>query len=131
MVAIGVKIWQNYKQMKKGIFRVEILHQGRQIPTYGLYDTGNCLKDPYTGRGVYIISEKLLAQFSIESQKEVYIPYQSLGNASGLIQVYYLEYIRIQKEDKFLEKDMVPVGVAGEELFQNKTYQMILNEEVE
>lgn len=129
-VAIGVRIWQNYNRMKKGIFSIEILHQGKCIQTYGLYDTGNCLKDPYTGKGVHIISEKLLSQFSMQNQKEVYIPYQSLGNEQGLIKVYYLEHIRIQKDYEFLEKNAVPVGVAEEKLFQNKNYQMILNEEI-
>ena len=130
IVYVGVRIWQNYHQMKKGIFSVEILHQGACIHTCGFYDTGNCLKDPYTGKGVHIVSEKLLSQFPIEHQKEVYIPYQALGNKEGLVKVYYVDIIKIQKDYEVLKKEMVPVGIAEEKLFENKEYQIILNEEI-
>ena len=130
IVSIGLRIWQNYHQMKKGIFSVEITHQGTCIHTNGFYDTGNCLKDPYTRKGVHIISEKLLSQFSMEHQKEVYIPYQALGKEEGLVKVYYLDSIKIQRDYEVLETEMVPVGIAEEKLFENKEYQIILNEEI-
>lgn len=130
LVYIGIGIFQNYSKMQKGIFQVEIQHQGECILSYGFYDTGNRLIDPYTQKGVHIISEKLIQQIPLMEQKEVYISYQALGNKNGLIKVYYLEHIRIHKEQKLIEQEMVPVGVAEETLFQNKKYQMILNEEV-
>ncbi len=130
MAYIGICVWKNYTHMQKGIYPVEILYAKKQIITYGFYDSGNRLIDPYTKKGVHIISPDLISQLQMEGSKEVYIPYQSLGNKEGLIKVYYLEYIRIQKEQQLLEFEMVPVGVADEALFQNKKYQMILNEEV-
>lgn len=129
-VYIGIRIFQNYNKMQKGIFPVEILQEGKSFFIYGLYDSGNRLVDPYTQKGVHIISEKIVMQMSLHHQKEVYIPYHALGNEQGLIRVYYLEYIRIQKEQNLIEYEKVPVGVAEESLFQNKRYQMILNEEV-
>ena len=128
-VGIGVHIWMNQQKMKKGIFPIELEHRQNHIFTYALYDSGNQLRDPYSGKGVYIISEKLVMQLSLQEQNEVYIPYQSLGNEQGLIKVYYLEHMRIQKDQTLIEKELVPVGTAEETLFQNKKYQVILHEE--
>lgn len=130
LVYIGIRIYQNYSRMQKGIFPVEIMHEGKSVFVYGLYDSGNRLKDPYSQKGVHIISPDIILQFELDTSQEVYIPYQALGNEQGLIRVYYLEYIRIQNEQKFVKYEKVPVGVAEESLFQSKRYQVILNEEV-
>lgn len=129
-VYAGVRIWRNYTKMQKGIFPIEIKYGGKNISAYGFYDSGNRLADPYTGKGVHIISDELFKQLPIKIQQEVYIPYQSLGNEQGLIKVYYLEYLRIQKEEHLIEEKEVPVGIAEGTLFQNKRYQMILNADV-
>lgn len=130
IVYLGVRIWQNYNHMEKGILQVEILHDGNVLQAKGFYDSGNLLKDPYTGKGVHILSEKMLTGLIREGQEAVYIPYQSLGNEQGLIKVYYIEHIRIQKKQEIMEIQKIPVGAGGEELFQNKAYQMILNEDI-
>lgn len=130
MVYVGVRIWKNYTKIQKSIFPIEIIHAGKCVAAYGFYDSGNQLTDPYTGKGVHIISEKLFGQLQMETQKEVYIPYQSLGNEKGLIRVYYVGCIKVQKEQHFIEKTEVPVGVTEDTLFQSKGYQMILNAEI-
>ena len=28
---VGVRIWRNYSKMQKGIFRVQLLHRGKEI----------------------------------------------------------------------------------------------------
>lgn len=129
-VFIGVRMYQNYKRIQKGIYPVELNYGGKRILTHGFYDSGNHLKDPYTGKGVHIISDKLLSQLSVKTQKEVYIPYQSLGKEQGIIRAYYLDYIRIQKEQDVAEEWEVPVGAANENLFEGKQYQIILNERI-
>lgn len=126
----GVHIWKNYSKIQKGMFPVLLEQAGTCISTYGFYDSGNRLTDPYTGKGVHIISEKLLDQLPMETQKEVYIPYQSLGNEQGLIKVCYIGYIRIQNEQNFVEETEVPVGVTEGKLFEGKQYQIILNERI-
>lgn len=127
---VGTRIFQNYSQMRKGIFSVEFKLSGKVIQTYGFYDSGNHLKDPNTGKGVHIVSEKIIQNLLEKGQKEFFIPYQSLGNEQGLIKIYYVEYIRIQKEYETIEQCDVPIGVAQETLFADKKYQMILNEEI-
>ena len=128
-VVAGVRIWKNYTRMKKGIFQVQLLHQGKSTYVKGFYDSGNRLVDPYTKRGVHIISKQLFE--SIETfQDYVLIPYQALGNESGLLEVYYIDEIIVEGEN--IRKTIVnsPVGVTKDNLFEGKKYKIILNEEV-
>ncbi len=117
-------------QMRKGIYPVEIVRPNVVWTVKGYYDSGNCLIDPYTGRGVHIISKRLAKRLQLEQESKVCIPYHSLGNTNGLIDVYYVENMRIRKDSEWVERAKVPLGVAEDELFDRKNYEMIINEEV-
>ena len=129
-VCVAVGIYKNHQQMKKGIFQVEIIHSNRCICTNGFYDSGNRLQDPYTGKGVHIISERLCMELKLEKESSVLIPYQSLGNETGMLSVYYLDEIVIGEENQKSNWKKYPVGVTKENLFEGRQYEMILNEEV-
>lgn len=129
IVLVFVKIWSAYHQNQKGIYQIKLIHKGKEIFAKGYYDSGNCLKDPYSHKGVQIVSKELLEQVLTGEESRLYIPYQSLGNENGMIIVVYIDYIVIfaEKERK-LEK--VPVGIADDNLFKDKSYKVILNEGV-
>ena len=121
-------IWDRYKHNQKGIYLVKLVHDGKEILVRGYYDSGNCLKDPYSHKGVQIVSQELAKKLTTK-ENYVYIPYQSLGNENGIITVMYIDFVHIFTEkEKVLEK--VPIGIAEDNLFQGKTYKMILNEGV-
>lgn len=127
---IAVRIWKNYKQMQKGIFLVELLHGEKRINIKAFYDSGNRLIDPYTGKGVHIISERLINGLSLDKENPVWIPYQALGNENGIIEVYYIDELLIEGEKQRINRTKTPVGVTKDNLFEGKAYEMILNEEV-
>lgn len=144
-VIVGVRIWRNYRQAQKGIFQVSLLHQGKKIQSNGFYDSGNRLRDPYTQRGVHIVSEQILfalipagdkeiiegnADMSYGLKKPVYIPYQSLGNEAGMLEVYYIDELVIEGEKGRSVIQNCPVGVTKDNLFESRNYEIILNEEV-
>lgn len=126
----GVITYQQIRKQNKDIYMVELVHGDRKLSVKAFYDSGNHLKDLYTKKGVHIISEKLLKELSLIEEKKVYIPYQSLGNSNGLIEVYYMDSLHIYGQKNMIEQHKIPVGVAKEDLFLNKSYEMILNEEV-
>lgn len=117
-------------RMYKGIYPVDIHRPDIIWTTKGYYDSGNCLVDPYTGKGVHIISAKLSQKLELENENKVCIPYHSLGNTNGLIDVYYVENMKIKKDTQWIELGKVPLGVADNSLFHGKNYEMIINEEV-
>ena len=146
-VIIGVRLWKNHAKMEKGIFQVYLRLDENQVQTYALYDTGNRLKDPYTQSGVHIVSEHLLEKLGVvkivesglleeknikhsQVQVPVYIPYQALGNESGLLEVYYVEELIVEGEKQRIRIPNCPLGVTKDDLFEEKKYEMILNEEV-
>lgn len=136
-VVVAVRIWRNYNQMQKGIFSVELLHGGNRIQEKALYDSGNHLKDPYTGDGVHIISGTTADKLGI-GRKEmtnvdsypVYVPFQALGIEKGVLEVYYIEALIVEGEKGRITIQNCPLGVTKENLFEGKNYQIILNEEV-
>lgn len=127
---IAVRVWQNYSKMQKGIFQVELLHKDRYISTYGFYDSGNRLKDPYTEKGVHIVSELLIKSLGLEMNNPVLVPYQALGNETGMIEVYYVDELVIEGENERIHLEKSPLGVTKDNLFKERKYEIILNEEV-
>lgn len=129
-VCIGIGMYQNYKSMQKGVFEVEIYHGKYHISTSGFYDSGNHMRDPYSGRGVHIVSEKIKDSLGLEEDKLVLIPYQSLGKENGILPVYYVDELIISKDTERNSWRHCPIGVTKENLFNGKEYEIILNEEV-
>lgn len=129
-VYIGICAYLNERKMRKGIFPVEIFHYKKRFTSYGFYDSGNRLIDPYTQKGVHIISEQLWKQMGLEKEAGVLVPFQSLGNEEGVVKVYYVDelVIGVGKERKKWHR--CPFGVTKDNLFEGKKYEIILSEEV-
>lgn len=131
VAVVGVRIWKNYYQIQKGIFLVQLIHKGTQFSVYGFYDSGNCLKDPYTGKGVHIISEQMIGKLAVLGiENKVYIPYKALGSDMALLEVFYVDELIIEGEKQRIRIPNCPLGVTKDNLFEEKKYEMILNEEV-
>jgi len=137
-VIVGVRIWNNYTRMQKGIFQVELLYKGNQVQTQAFYDSGNRLMDPYTKKGVHIVSEKLIKKLGMKSvmsdgteeKQTVFIPYKSLGNEADLLEVYYIDELIVEAEKQRKRIEYCPLGVTKDNLFEGKNYEIILSEEV-
>ena len=129
VVVVGVRIWKNYSKMQKGIYPVELWYKGKRVAAYGFYDSGNRLKDPYTGKGVHIVSEQVLVKLGAKDTP-VYVPYQALGNEQGMLEVYYIDELTIEGEKQRKSWQACPLGVTKDNLFEGKKYEIILNEEV-
>lgn len=130
IVLAGVNVWQYHHQIKKGILSVEIVNGNKKCMVRALYDTGNHLCDPYTGKGVHIISDQVLKKLGCEQFQAVWIPYQALGNESGMLEAYYVEKMTVEVEKGEICLEKCPLGVTKEDLFKGKEYELILNEEV-
>lgn len=129
-VFVGGALWKRYAQMKKGIFSVEIIHRAQRVMVQGFYDSGNRLIDPYTGKGVHIVSESLIKRLKLYEETAVFVPYQALGNENGMLEVYYVDELIVEGEKGRKNIQKCPVGVTKDNLFEGKKYEMIINEEV-
>ena len=130
IVGIGTRQFLQYRKIQKGIYPTRLRHKGKRVECRGFYDSGNILKDPYTGVGVHIISEELKNKLSVSEEKSLLIPYSSLGNENNLMTIYYLDKMITYGESKKVELHHVAVGIGEEGLFQGKSYDLILNENI-
>lgn len=130
VVWVGTKWFMQHMKIQKGIYPTEIYHKGKRLKCRGFYDSGNTLKDPYTGVGIHIISGKTAEKLGVLKEKTVFVPYSSLGNEMNLMKVYYLEKLKVYGRKKVVEQINVAVGIGEESLFLGKEYDLILNENV-
>lgn len=129
-VYVVVRIWQNYNKMQRGIFSVELSHRGKRATTYGFYDSGNKLIDPYTKKGVHIVTMQVIKKLGLAQENPIFVPFRALGKDEGMLEVYYVDELVIEGEKQRIHRQKCPIGVAKENLFAGKAYEMILNEEV-
>lgn len=115
---------------KKRLYTVRIVEGEKQINFQALFDTGNVLKDPYTGKPVSIVeeSEETLCWLHTKPQKYRIIPFRSIGKEDGILEGTEVdELIICGKEGQKVEKDAVIALYKGR-LSGDGSFQMILNQ---
>ncbi len=65
------------------------------IQTTGYLDTGNCLKEPVSGQGVQIVTERVWNLFQQSQGKRAMIPYHTVGNPYGVMEGLKIERMEI------------------------------------
>lgn len=98
------------------------------IPVKGFFDTGNLLVDPTVGKPVHIIKREILKE---QMEKGMLlprlIPFHSLGEEDGMLETVTIEGMYILKGECPLYLKRPVMGLAKEKLFQDDTYDVILN----
>lgn len=111
--------------LKNHIYNMECVNKNCHVLTKALYDTGNLLREPYHNHVVHIISEELLDELNL-TRPCFYVPYESLGNQNGLLEVYEISEL-VNLDTKETYQTPIYVGNAKEIMKGTKEYQMILN----
>lgn len=110
-------------------FHIEVGVQEWNVRSLALYDSGNTLCESKYGRIIHIASEQLIHQLHLE-KPAMMVPYQSLGNGGGILEVYKVDWLVVISDEKKYRYTNVLLGKAQDTLLKNKQYQMILNEAV-
>ncbi len=123
------------------LFRLRALHRknevectvlltvdGREKRLNGFWDTGNVLKDPYTGKGVGILGKKAAGRLYGGSPPVKYgIPYTSVGKKGGILYVMVVEELVIEQKQGQIRIPEAELAVSDEmELFCGK-YDLLLH----
>lgn len=115
---------------RKRLYTVKIVENGKEYEFNALFDTGNLLKDPYTGKPVSIVEENedILDWLNDKPQKYRIIPFKSIGTENGLLEGTEVDELIICREDgKKIERDAVIAFYKGK-LSCDNSYQVILNQ---
>ncbi len=79
------------------IFPIRLCRNGRMVSGRGFLDTGNRLKDPFSGKPVVVGTRSFLQTFLKEEELLLrYIPFHTVGIEGGMIAVFCVDYIEIQ-----------------------------------
>lgn len=116
------------REFTNQIFEVCLKKENRKQTLRAYWDSGNQLKDPYTGQAISILSYEAAGTFVNRSRDAIRIvPYSALGTEHGLMEVFTVEELCIY--DGKMERQIGPaaIGIANPGLLEHKEYDMILH----
>lgn len=132
LLVAAVLLLYSYRKRVEGkrLYTVRIVENGKVLNFKALFDTGNSLKDPYTGKPVSIVEENadILGWLHEKPQKYRIIPFKSIGRENGLLEGTEVDELIICGEDgQKVEKDAVIALYKGR-LSGDGSFQVILNQ---
>lgn len=114
------------------IYQVQITNQGISIDVKALYDTGNRLCDPISGRPVSVVEADKYEQLvkNDKPEKHKIIPYHTIGEEHGILEGTLVDKITIRKKDEMKILEAVIIACYKGKLSKDGGFQMILNKEL-
>lgn len=130
--ALGVYALLLYLMQKRDfsnhIFTVTIIKEMRRMEVKGYWDSGNQLRDPYTGQGISILSYGKAKEFFVEGRDRMrLVPYRSLGEKDGLLWVTDVDELKVLDGKSGRNMQHMAIGIASEGLLEDKEYDLILH----
>lgn len=121
--------WRKKKEQDLS-FRVELEYEGCRTELQGFLDTGNCLRDPYTGSPVSVVPSIVLERAAaIPVEKIRYIPYHTVGQSGQLLRVFTADKMCVYQSGEKREYTRPVIGLAEDKVFCNDQIQILLNRE--
>ena len=126
MFILAYRRWAEARQ----IYNVTLTEEGENAVYKALFDTGNFLTDPVSGKPVSVIEETEATRKWLEKYPHKYkiIPYQSVGKEHGLLEGIVVDELIIQKEKEQVVKKGAVVALYRGKLSKDGQFQMILNQ---
>ena len=121
---------------------VQLALKGKTKLLTGLIDSGNSLREPYTGKAVHIVCmdsiSEILEGLDIYSNKFKLVPFTSIGKKHGLIKVITFDEIVVYREEGFTEgqkeviyfEGNVPIGLYEGSLSDSGEFNILLHKSV-
>lgn len=117
---------------EKREYTVVLYEKEKSCRLRALVDTGNCLRDPFSGQPVHIVERKAAVELLQEKSAEGirYISFRTL-QGEGILPVIRLEKmcVILSKEEKIWISRPV-IGISSEHIFVSGKQQMLLNREI-
>lgn len=127
-IAAAIVYCRRIKRQQR-IYDVRLTENGEDVELRALFDTGNLLTDPISGKPVSVIEESEAVRQWIAKYPQKYkaIPYQSIGNEHGILEGIVVDELRIWAgEEQVIKKETIVALYQGK-LSKDGAFQMILN----
>ena len=120
---------------KEDIMEVILYHRGVSKKVNALFDSGNSLKEPISGKPVHIVdyetADSILKGGQETQEKIRIIPYNSLGKKNGLMTAFECEKVIINIKGNNIDIGSAYLGIYRGELCAKGKYKMILNRSID
>lgn len=128
-----LRIIRNISKKKKNhVYFVELINKEQSIRTTALWDTGNRLKEPISGKGVTVVEYEMVRELLKETLDRgfLYIPYHAIGTERGYLKGYCIDEMKIRKEYGDVHIKNPIIALYEGKIQKEGKYHMILAEEV-
>jgi stage II sporulation protein GA (sporulation sigma-E factor processing peptidase) len=110
-------------------YQVTMHYRGKEKTVEALLDTGNRLYEPVTHKPVHVVTYGALKDICDSVSSVVYIPFGSVGKASGILPGIYLDEMEIRQGSEVKQVVKPLVAVVKQPLSADGQYEMLLHEE--
>ena len=132
IISMAVKYLKYCKRKEDGdvFYDVEILGKGQRLQVKALYDTGNTLTEPISGKPVSIVEKTYMEEILKLEEGYEYkcIPFRSIGKENGVIMGLEVDGLLIRKNDECIEKYGEIVALYDGQLSSDGSFGMILHQ---
>lgn len=131
VIIVIARVYRTYRK-NSDIYKVTVIVDNHKIMLQGIVDTGNQLTDKYTGKPVNVMDksyfENVLYQINDYGRlKYHFIPYRTIGNNEGIIEVITSDYMYISGKDETKAYKGALIGLSDRKVSQNGEYQALIN----
>lgn len=125
----GILLYLMHKRtFTNHIYLVKLRKDQRCMEVKAYWDSGNQLRDPYTGQEISILSSKKAKEFlDVKKDRIRYVPYRSLGETEGLLGVTNVDEMILFDGKKTIHRKQMAIGIAENNLLEEKEYDLILH----
>jgi stage II sporulation protein GA (sporulation sigma-E factor processing peptidase) len=122
--------------------KVRLVINGRTKDIIALVDTGNSLREPYTGKPVHIVCMdsvlEMINDMDLYSGNLKYVPFQSIGKKNGLLKtiefdemlVYSIDKMSGEIKELIYKEESVIIGLFEGVLSGKSEFEMILHRSI-
>ena len=129
-MALCYIIYQNQKNRQKTIYQVSVVEHGQRLDVKALFDTGNALTEPFSGKPVSIIEREIWRTMMEEPQPEHFkvIPFHSIGQEHGILKGMEVDELIIWAGDRKIVQKQAIIALYEGSLSKDRSFQMILHQ---
>lgn len=127
VLALTALLLEWHKSFGRQLLSAEIRSGERRMQLRAYYDSGNQLRDIYTGKAVSILCHDKFEDFLGEEGNVRYVPFRALGDNEGLIPVTDVDELVIYHGKHAAHIRQAAIGAANEGLLEKKEYDLILH----
>lgn len=124
--------WRERVRDRNRFYQVTLHYQGRVRTVTALWDTGNCLYEPYGHRPVHVITYDACRDLCEKVSRVIYIPFSSVGTGYGMLPGIQVDEMDVAQDGKIVQSYERPwLAVSREPLSPRHQYEMLLHGEQE